>query len=94
MLTLHGSRGHIRARAEDESEGGLAVRVPDRGDWQVGQTVLVHRMHEQMLWMGTIRYLNPASDGEVRMGIELVHDSVDDRRPLDGPMLRSQEPRS
>jgi hypothetical protein len=94
MLTLHGSRGHIRGRAEDESEGGLAVQVPDQGDWEIGQTVLVHRMHEQKLWMGTIRYLNPASDGGVRMGIELVPDSVDEQHPLASSVFWSQEARS
>lgn len=79
LLTLHGSRGHICGRAEDESISGLAVRVPDQGDWEVGQTVLVHRMYERELRMGTIRYLNLDSNGQARMGIEFMLDSSSPR---------------
>jgi hypothetical protein len=74
LLTLHGARGHVCGRAEDESEGGVGVRVRSADGLNVGQMVLVHRMHEQRLWMGTIRYMNPQGDGGVRVGVELLRE--------------------
>lgn len=76
LLTVHGTRGHICGRAEDESDGGLGVRVRSTNGLAVGQIVLVHRMHEQRLWMGTIRYMSPQDEQGVRIGIELLGDNA------------------
>ena len=71
LLTLHATRGHVCGRAEDESDGGLGIRVRDVDGLTVGQVVLVHRMHEDQLRVGTIRYLEATADCGARVGIEL-----------------------
>ena len=83
LLTLHGPRGHIAGRAEDVSISGIGVRVRQADGIEVGQMILVHRMHEQRIAMGTVRYLGAEDENGFRIGIELHPES--DVTPLFPP---------
>lgn len=74
LLTLHGSCGNITGRAEDISHSGIGVRVRQAEGLAVGQMVLVHRMHEQNVRMGVVRYLGDPDESGYRVGIELHPD--------------------
>jgi hypothetical protein len=76
VLTLHSGAGAgaVVARAEDESTRGLGVRVRDRQGIEVGQVVLLHRLHEPSVAVGTVRNIGSTGAGDVRLGIELHPD--------------------
>ena len=80
--TLHGAHGHVAGRAEDVSPTGIGVRVRQTEGIEVGQMVLVHRMHEQRISMGTVRYLGAQDENGYRIGIELHPESDVSQLPL------------
>lgn len=70
LLTIHADRRHAFGRIVDESDGGIGVRLAEAVSFEIGESVLVHRLNPHRLRLGIVRHvLHPAQRG-TRLGLE------------------------
>lgn len=69
-LMVYGQRKHLYGQALDESAGGVGVQLKSEVRFQVGEHVLIHRLHDRQLRLATVRHARYNGQSGTRLGLQ------------------------
>lgn len=70
LLTIHGHRKNLFGRILDQSQRGLGIFVAAEARFEVGESLLVHRLQPHHLGLAFVRHVTAQRPVGVVLGIE------------------------